>query len=447
MKFFKFLSAALIVTSSATSPAVHAQNYDTVKSKARKFNQSVQKKASSAQSAAQKKSQELEREFGEYAKRGLDFAKGFFTKSKNQIIVYVINPTNLDGLGVYLRSNLIYQTKGKDIEKNISLKYFIEEKYRDYSPANIANNGIVQKVNISYELSWNKSCTDSIARSATFDKSREFNYDQMEWSNVSCKNVIRFEPKSYVHLFTIFITKFADGTTIRNFSLGYSNSVDIDFLKANKILENPYFSQKIYTKYPIFTKKSPPSTWGDLLSNVDRIIGEYIQNPDVLNNDRFQTGNLDCGDLENFDPSKCEVPFLHKGLVKKPMPAEGGQLAQTNPNNPLAKGYPASPGPITSGYLGVATSVVTPDVADALGMNSTVGELIQRIVPGSPAEKIGLKAGEVIYQVNDDAITPPNGPSLAKLISKFKAGEKVQLRIFRAGLVEETLEVVLGSRP
>lgn len=65
------------------------------------------------------------------------------------------------------------------------------------------------------------------------------------------------------------------------------------------------------------------------------------------------------------------------------------------------------------------------------------------VIPGSAAEKAGLKEKDIILELGGEKITPDN--SLAKLISKRKPGEKVTLKVLR-GKEELTLEATLEER-
>lgn len=73
------------------------------------------------------------------------------------------------------------------------------------------------------------------------------------------------------------------------------------------------------------------------------------------------------------------------------------------------------------------------------------GAYVLEVVPGSPAEKAGVKEEDIITKLDKTAATEKNG-GLAKLISQYKVGEKVELTIYR----EETeikLTVTLGEMP
>ena len=61
-------------------------------------------------------------------------------------------------------------------------------------------------------------------------------------------------------------------------------------------------------------------------------------------------------------------------------------------------------GQVRRGLLGVAIQDLTPDIADALGLDVSQGALIARVQSGSPAEKAGLKPGDVVVALNGNAI-------------------------------------------
>ena len=62
-------------------------------------------------------------------------------------------------------------------------------------------------------------------------------------------------------------------------------------------------------------------------------------------------------------------------------------------------------GQVRRGLLGVAIQDLTPDIADALGLDVSQGALIARVESGSPAEQAGLRPGDVVVALNGNAIT------------------------------------------
>ena len=109
-----------------------------------------------------------------------------------------------------------------------------------------------------------------------------------------------------------------------------------------------------------------------------------------------------------------------------------------------------SQGKIITPYLGVRYVPLTKDVAAQNNLPTDQGAYITgdganpAIVPGSPADKAGLKDGDIITKVASDAVT--NNNSLTALISKHKVGETVTLTIIRSGKTL-SLQVTFASAP
>jgi serine protease Do len=90
-----------------------------------------------------------------------------------------------------------------------------------------------------------------------------------------------------------------------------------------------------------------------------------------------------------------------------------------------------SNGHVTRSYLGVNIQEVTPAIAKALGLNGPEGALISAVSPDSPAEKAGLKVGDVILNINGAAVTERN--QLRMQVSLMNPDQNVRLKVFRNG--------------
>lgn len=107
-------------------------------------------------------------------------------------------------------------------------------------------------------------------------------------------------------------------------------------------------------------------------------------------------------------------------------------------------------GKIVKAYIGVRYVSLTPDLAGQLGITQTQGALVSgsgnqpAVVPGSPAQKAGLQANDVITKVDGTDIVP--GKGLASLLSQYAPGDKVNLTVLRGGK-EQTITVTLGDYP
>jgi putative serine protease PepD len=94
-------------------------------------------------------------------------------------------------------------------------------------------------------------------------------------------------------------------------------------------------------------------------------------------------------------------------------------------------------------FLGVSMATVDADVASQLDLPSgTVGSLIQEIVAGSPAEKAGLKAGDVIVEMGGEAVASVEDAFAA--IRSGAIGKPIDVTVLRAGSLT-TVTVTLGS--
>ncbi|SEL19121.1 DegQ family serine endoprotease [Nitrosovibrio tenuis] len=88
-------------------------------------------------------------------------------------------------------------------------------------------------------------------------------------------------------------------------------------------------------------------------------------------------------------------------------------------------------GEVRRGRLGASSEDVTHDLAASLGLASTAGAIINTVEPSSPAEKAGLKAGDVIIAINGKSIR--NSIDLRNKIGLMPIGETVSLELIRSG--------------
>ena len=107
-----------------------------------------------------------------------------------------------------------------------------------------------------------------------------------------------------------------------------------------------------------------------------------------------------------------------------------------------------SEGKVTRGRLGVRIQPMTKELAQSFQLKEPNGALIATVEPGSPADKAGLKAGDVVLAFNGQEIDDPN--KLPRLVAATKPGQSATLRIWRAGKAEEVkftaAELVAESR-
>lgn len=99
-------------------------------------------------------------------------------------------------------------------------------------------------------------------------------------------------------------------------------------------------------------------------------------------------------------------------------------------------------GSVMRGYLGVSLQPVDKDIADAFGLEKAEGALISDIVKESPAEKAGLKQGDIIVEYNHHPVKTLG--SFRNEIAMTKPGNTITLKIYRNGEYK-TLNVLLGT--
>ena len=107
-------------------------------------------------------------------------------------------------------------------------------------------------------------------------------------------------------------------------------------------------------------------------------------------------------------------------------------------------------GTIQKSFIGVQYLSITPDVKSELKLSEERGALIHSeaggtaIVSGGPAEKAGLKLGDIITKINDQVVGESS--SLSSIASEFLPGEVVKLTVVRDGKTQ-TIDLTLGTFP
>lgn len=99
-------------------------------------------------------------------------------------------------------------------------------------------------------------------------------------------------------------------------------------------------------------------------------------------------------------------------------------------------------GKVTRGYMGILPQELTPEMAKAFGMPNGRGVAVAQVEPSSPAEKAGLKVGDVITAVNGTPVEDVN--SFRLQIAGFAPGTTVHLKVARNGQNLD-LPVTLGE--
>jgi serine protease Do len=103
-----------------------------------------------------------------------------------------------------------------------------------------------------------------------------------------------------------------------------------------------------------------------------------------------------------------------------------------------------SSGRVERGWLGVQIQAVNEDIAAGLGLDEEHGALVAEVVPDSPAERAGLRSGDVIVGIEGQEVESLK--DLTRAVADVQPGEKAEIEVWRNGK-RESLGVVIGESP
>jgi Do/DeqQ family serine protease len=101
-------------------------------------------------------------------------------------------------------------------------------------------------------------------------------------------------------------------------------------------------------------------------------------------------------------------------------------------------------GSVTRGWIGVEAQEITPEIADSFRLSSTNGVLIAGVLRGGPAEKAGLKPGDILVAIEGRSVKDPN--SMLNLVAALVPGKPASIRLKRDNKDIE-VQVAVGKRP
>ena len=99
-------------------------------------------------------------------------------------------------------------------------------------------------------------------------------------------------------------------------------------------------------------------------------------------------------------------------------------------------------GKVTRGYVGVYIQEITQELAKSFDLDTPEGALVTKVEKGSPAEKAGLKPGDVIVAVNGQKVS--SSIHLPRLVSVMAPGKKAEFTVIR-DKKKMTLDVTIGT--
>lgn len=101
-------------------------------------------------------------------------------------------------------------------------------------------------------------------------------------------------------------------------------------------------------------------------------------------------------------------------------------------------------GSVTRGWIGVAVQDMTPELAESFKLKDTQGVLISEVVRGSPADKAGIKPGDILVSIADSALS--DSTVMLETISALVPGNTVSLKLLR-NQTDVVVQVKVGKRP
>ena len=101
-------------------------------------------------------------------------------------------------------------------------------------------------------------------------------------------------------------------------------------------------------------------------------------------------------------------------------------------------------GAVTRGWVGIEVQEITPEIADSFGLKSTEGALIAGVLRGGPADRAGVRPGDVLVAVEDHPVT--DSSSLLNLIASLPPGKVANLRLVRDQAAMQ-IKVKIEKRP
>ncbi|MEJ2768526.1 Do family serine endopeptidase [Mycetohabitans sp. B46] len=101
-------------------------------------------------------------------------------------------------------------------------------------------------------------------------------------------------------------------------------------------------------------------------------------------------------------------------------------------------------GTVTRGWIGVEPQDVTPEIADSFGLQQKSGAIVAGVLRGGPADKAGIKPGDILVKVNDEDITDTT--RLLNVIALIQPGTVAKVHLWRKSH-EMDIDVTIGKRP
>jgi serine protease Do len=174
-----------------------------------------------------------------------------------------------------------------------------------------------------------------------------------------------------------------------------------------------------------------------IISATGRIIGSGPYDNFLQTDAPINPGNSG-GPLVNLEG---EVIGINSAII-----ASGQGIGFAIPSN-MAKEIVSqlkTKGKVVRGWVGVSIQSITPEIAQAFGLNSDKGALVSEVVPNGPAETAGIKQGDVIVSFNGKTINKMS--DLPFIVAETPVGTTVPVTVMR-NAKELTLHIKIAEMP
>lgn len=101
-------------------------------------------------------------------------------------------------------------------------------------------------------------------------------------------------------------------------------------------------------------------------------------------------------------------------------------------------------GSVIRGWIGVEVQDISPELAESFNLPTTNGTLIAGVQPGGPAERAGVRRGDILIGVESQTFT--DSTEMLNLIAALKPGERATLQLLR-DRQEMAVQIQVGTRP
>jgi len=101
-------------------------------------------------------------------------------------------------------------------------------------------------------------------------------------------------------------------------------------------------------------------------------------------------------------------------------------------------------GAVTRGWIGVEAQEITPELAESFTLPTAQGTLIAGVVRDGPADRAGIKPGDVLVSIEGKAVRDPQG--MLEAVAGLSPGRQAKFKL-RRDKSELDLDIVIGKRP